>query len=940
MFAALALGGDEPMSESFAQPSPAGSDSSAVSPRKDAFDSGSVVVKPQQNVFNVFGEGAQVDSGTFQLASAAVNKNALAEKSNLEAAAAALSDGEPQPAPMPLTNPLLQANVPVHPPAEEDAPMFSEKVTMSRPLFFGAILPPRVLEEGRNMVRDAMRDLGLDPDVDPVPSLRQLPEGVRNLVGAIRVHGFSLDDLLFSNGDRDGEYWRGDARVSTYQPVWGESIRLARIKEFRKRNRPRHVTRVSTAPPRLGDSMASSLSSGITSLTSSTTTAATPSNSITSTSEKWMRQSHAGESSTPSGQSTGEPANPRVSANEQFSAWLRSDDDSLGKGSAGSVGSVKSLDELPTHTDSMEEAEEVHPPPLSEQQLFSQWAQGSESVRTLRDSTENVWAGTFQRVPTLPVHSGDSDDDSLKHDELKKQVGLSDHLSKAIASLGDDGRPPTDIITIEESKLLLAQTPADDSKARPLTNYELTNGCVPLFGVDDAPLPVEGDLGVHETKEEQQRSNEQKRSQEIIEKFVGPNVFGSIACPNPALNPDDFHSWNSRSVAAQQRAPNPSSSDQLSVTTSSKRSQQVGTIDSSNPGSIAGTSRAPEQKTRSKKSKLSHSRSRYGWWNVKEGDPLKESVGRNLKGQVDSSVTAAKTTDDKTPLEQKMEPGGQSLQIPPLHHSSSTMQVATLLEPTPDELCKANLPLSRMHAATSMAQTLPYISDRPPSYRYLQMDTQTVGFRPIGADIEPLFCSLAIYNVETVSSGGGDHGAAPVPDLQRCGRVTEALNFDILSDTEIAERCSDALWPYAKSSGMADDLVLEGTRCGLFPVPSNLSVSNLYAVLIVRKVLSDESDLEPYIKAGYTTIDIEKQRSRAEKASSRYGQFLVPFAFGVAPLLQVFGTDNPMHPSSRAVQIPLFRFRGGERHIIDHIMVMLYPRWASSCMHDYVPRGT
>jgi len=54
----------------------------------------------------------------------------------------------------------------------------------------------------------------------------------------------------------------------------------------------------------------------------------------------------------------------------------------------------------------------------------------------------------------------------------------------------------------------------------------------------------------------------------------------------------------------------------------------------------------------------------------------------------------------------------------------------------------------------------------------------------------------------------------------------------------------------------------------------------------------------------------------------------MPFAFGVAPLLQVFGADNPIVASSRAVQIPLFRFSAGqgERQIIDHIMVMLYPR--------------
>lgn len=111
-----------------------------------------------------------------------------------------------------------------------------------------------------------------------------------------------------------------------------------------------------------------------------------------------------------------------------------------------------------------------------------------------------------------------------------------------------------------------------------------------------------------------------------------------------------------------------------------------------------------------------------------------------------------------------------------------------------------------------------------------------------------------------------------------------------------------------------------------FPLPSNLSVANLYAVLIVRKVLADDSEVEPYLKTGKNIVDIEKLRSNAERASSKNGKFLMPFAFGVAPLLQVFGTENPSYATSRAVQIPLFRFQGDEREIIDHIMVMLYPR--------------
>jgi len=92
--------------------------------------------------------------------------------------------------------------------------------------------------------------------------------------------------------------------------------------------------------------------------------------------------------------------------------------------------------------------------------------------------------------------------------------------------------------------------------------------------------------------------------------------------------------------------------------------------------------------------------------------------------------------------------------------------------------------------------------------------------------------------------------------------------------------------------------------------------------------LSDDTDIDPYLKASKGPFDIARLKAHAEKVSNRHGKILVPFSFGVAPILQVFGADIPIVASSRAVQIPLFRFSPGlgERQIIDHIMVMLYPR--------------
>jgi hypothetical protein len=275
------------------------------------------------------------------------------------------------------------------------------------------------------------------------------------------------------------------------------------------------------------------------------------------------------------------------------------------------------------------------------------------------------------------------------------------------------------------------------------------------------------------------------------------------------------------------------------------------------------------------------------------------------------------------------------MQMPPLGHSASNVLIQTNLQPLPEKLQEQNRPLSELHPATSLAQSLPFLSDRPPSYRYFQIDTQAVGFLGLGGEIEPLFCSLAIYHVEMIAPHvTKDPSLAPVPHLQRCGKVTETLNFDVVSDQAIEDRCSGALWPYESSH---KDDQFQGTRCGVFPLPSNLSIHNLYAILIVHKVVSESSDFEAYLKPSKsssttetdgTDPDLDLLRKRAEKASKRQGQFIMPFAFGVAPLLQVFGADVPVVPSSRAVQIPLFRFASGQgdRQIIDHIMVMLYPR--------------
>lgn len=671
-------------------------------------------------------------------------------------------------------NPILPPPSPKEMTPSDSIPLFTEEVLLPRPLFFGGALPNRV-------------------------------RGV-------------LPPSIFDT-----------QTVRTFQPVWGNNVRAAKLAAHRRMHqnqRPSMVARASTAPPRIS------------------------------------------------------PPPPPIEENMMDAT-----------DSEGSLMLMVDNEHL--------QADTQETPFLSEKDRFSQWALMGGASSTLDASSTNAFVdggGTFLHNPnnnssgsgmnvrssfqTLP--GADSDDDSVIEDEQRTKVGASDNLSKAIALLSEE----THAAHAEEpSQVLLSQVAPDAS--RPLTNYELTEGCVPMFGADDAPLPQEADLGIHQTREEQLRTAELKRSHELIEKFVPPNVFGPIACPNPALGPGDCQSWNSRVRTRTRSPPRPPRAS------SSKRD---------------GKRRVMKQ--------------RFGWWN-KPWNEEESATDRDGSTQRDDSVTSTAGGPDLSKQH-------QNLQAPPVQHTASAIQVVTPLEPTPEQLREDNLPLSRMHAATTMAQSLPFLSDRPASFRYLQIDTQAVLFPPIGGGqgIEPLFCSVAIYNVETVASTIGSSNSnssssskSPTPDLQRSGRVTEALQFDYVANIDMAERCRPSLWPYGGGEGGC------GTRCGVFPIPSNLNVANLYAILIVRKVVGDESDFDPYLKPGKSWSDLAKLQANAEKAAERYGQLTLPFAFGVAPLLQVFGVENPVVATSRAVQIPLFHFTTGERQIIDHIMYMLHPKY-------------
>lgn len=262
---------------------------------------------------------------------------------------------------------------------------------------------------------------------------------------------------------------------------------------------------------------------------------------------------------------------------------------------------------------------------------------------------------------------------------------------------------------------------------------------------------------------------------------------------------------------------------------------------------------------------------------------------------------------------------------------------------------------------------MPHLSDRSPNFRHLQIDTTAVGFPKLGGEVEPLFCKLAIYHFEmtntsscadrdigdsvssTMSSSGISVSSSSTRD--RCGPVTEALNFDVVQDPQVVENCKRALWPYASdcdldnlpgaigSQIINDEVILEGSPCGVFPLPSHLHISNLYAVLLVHKVVSDNIDQHPYFKPSRRDktassnqkedIDLVKLRENASKSSDTYGQLVTPIAFGVLPLMQIVGNEeSPKVPVTRVVQIPLFKFEQGRGIdvILDHISGMLHSR--------------
>ena len=820
-------------------------------------------------------------------------------------------------------------------------PMHVQEVRLQRPLFFGPYLPPRVLNEAKQIVDQALQDQWRkhkeskdQKEGSYTPRLGHLPSGVRNLVSAIKCYGFGLDLLPRQITENDKDYSLGETSspyVSVFCPRWSEDRKKSPSPTMGETNALDTEDDDSNSEEGDVNQPAGKYDTMNTEDTNTTMTSALESSVGSSRLQPQEKESGGIENN-----SSSASLNASMSERDMFSAFARhgSDysgfspnnnaraDDNSSDGSDDSGVIVPSSHRLDQRKSDDEEA-----PNLSEQALFTQWVHGGESPANVNNSNTNAAGGTFQFNESyrgmntmISTGGGDSDDDTVVGSEMKTKVGVNEHINAALASLEED-QSPTEAIeseaAAEEGAGELTKVPLTEDGGRPLSNQELMNAHAPLFGEDDPPLPSESDLGNHETREEQQRSKEQRRIQAFIEKLCPHNVFGPLACPNPATGPDDNHSWNSLSTPLQRNPSSPTAQTSPDRKTSAGASP-LGRSISPDAYSSLQTSNGYGMTARkiamlASTPKGYDPRTRYGWWNTPndEGaDPEKSSESNE-------------TSDGEKQSEES------PIQLPPVEHPANGYPIQTLLEPSPEKLHKQNRPLSELHPATSLAQALPFISDRPPSYRYLQVNTQALAFPALAEEVEPLYCSLAIYHVETIAHSLRERGMAPVPDLERCGKVTETLNFDLIKNPEVEKSCLSCLSPYTTDDTNESSRL---TTCGVFPLPSNLSVNNLYAIITVGKVISEGSDFEPYLRAKSKgkdeKINIENLRSKAERASINHGNFIMPFAFGVAPLLQVFGADIPRVPSSRAVQIPLFRFYAGngERQIIDHIMVMLYPR--------------
>ena len=471
---------------------------------------------------------------------------------------------------------------------------------------------------------------------------------------------------------------------------------------------------------------------------------------------------------------------------------------------------------------------------------------------------------------------------SLNQSEWEKIVGANDNITKALSSLepesssthrgssfsGDGNAGEAAVLAAEAWKM-----PSEDG--RPLTNLELTGGLVPLYACEDSALPSAADLGLYdyEGSDDQVKYMVQTRAQEFIQSHSVPDVFGMIACP-PCSHPDDSERNDRLHSSLSFEANNDDDDNPWPITTSLKlKSVPSSEATASSHQFVHHHQSIPSSEGIENLTTTENSATTRGWWNTLDDTLTKDSP----------------THDSNSP--------------PLILCPDKSHRMRTSVGPSPSELMKNNRSLSELHPATSILKSMPLLSDRNPLTRFIQIDIEAVTFPMIG-EIEPFFCSLSLWDMDAAKS------------IQ----ITESFHFDFVTDKNIEQLWSSILNPY---SGRKDKGTRHfsdhGSRCGLFPIPSSLNFSSLYAILLVRRALSNDDELLSLyaddapkkklfrLKSESPRVDkIEVWREKAYNKAAKYSHIQSPFAFGILPLAEAVGSENPSAATRRSLEMPLF----------------------------------
>ncbi len=772
--------------------------------------------------------------------------------------------------------------------------MYSECVRVAKPLFFGREIHPRIINEAKSLQVDYAHLLSDDSNYE-----------LTNVESTFSVFGPNSSFLLpeplnKSLGDSAKDEVQSNHYVTLYEPVWGD---------FQRLHREDRILGVEAEQT-----------------------------STVSNSEGYVDKNEPPELSSPK---INDSDNTKLSNQNSTESVIQNDDD------------TNSSEDVATETGGKYDA-------ADSPDLFSKYARGDfdgygksllwekNSLPPVQETAVSDLTGTFRQISSDPKGS-------FEGSELKKQVGLNDNISKALKSLsvnaGLGGTSAASLAAADAGAAAIEAARAISvalKDGRPLSNLEMVGGRVPLYGCDDSPLPVPNDLGIFETKEDQYQSMMQLEAQEMIASRAVPNIFGSIVCPSNCSGPDDGQNWFSNkhcieSAQGMQTNIPPTSFQADKHHHSSRSSRFLSNVDFEYPLNekselpsplppppnnrlYQSTARTHVSRDSNVSFHLKYERAlddqssknkfdqRIGWWNISDDFGLKPKKKSKNKGENISS-----------------------LQLPP-NRDERRRDFSWAMFPSQDKLVNENRSFAELHPAVDTIKCLPYLSDRDPNVRHVQIETQIVSFPSIG-EVEPFFCSMAIWHVDAMRNETDDI------NWDNSGRISEFLHFDIVSNHEVEQNCKTSLWPHQDSHGephsvevddCSSNCQLQGTRCGVFALHARYNMENLHAVLIVHKTLAEESELDIYVNPSkqkldeknqqtkLTAQDLNRYRQRAGKSAERFGQLLMPFAFGVAPLIQILGKKPPKIPASRAAQIPLFKFNAGDGDtpIINHVLAL------------------